>query len=983
VAQGEEEVVVVEGQPPEHDDPPALPAEEPVVHENHEDAFEALSDALMPYRTEDPAPGTAVLTETTPGIGKTRVGLHLARMKAIDDQRGMWAASTRDIAWQAHDRLKTDEWGAQVLMLEGRHSGYTRTKIDRDGTKTEREMTPNCLQHHKIARARQKGYPARTYVCNGCPHCPTHKDADGEKPPKDMWCRYFKVFYEACNIASGNSMYGAQYAFDEDGDEVRPTTQSKIIVATHHMMAAMVADGEMLEPDWMICDEDPISALRETYEWDETELERDVDGDEHGAFRVLLARTITIAKQFLSESPFGWGQNGDPNETRRTLRLSVHRATEYGYTTLWGIDLARFLWIAARQLGLNLKHLLEDAAAAPPVIVPGEMFYIRPHKFERLPHFKETDLASELLRIVETAEEGDQVAYKVSLRKEPNKQWGFVWDHVRRINYDGPLFFLDAYGSPEIIRRYTNRTITPISVRCKVRENVTVRWYPHVGTNRAQMDDVDERQKLFDDYLLPELQRAYGKRVLIYTQKRYAEWLEQKIREEGDTVSLQALTIKWFWQDRGDDSFADYHKLIVFGTPIPNVIAEQQFANALYAGEEPLSWVRDSDGEYLDIRAKEHCAARQQKELLQCLYRLRLALPNPTPQEVVVFSKMKLPLELELNGAEHHSEDKGRWNIGQFQEPMQDCFEQLGCWLDSFAAFVGVHQEFIAWAKGEQDALPFNYVQMKRRHKRILRTPEYRRARWQVLERIYDQELETLEWRGNAVHYYGDRDKAIELMDRLRKATREPGCDDEDVRFRDRGPGSTDIATRYIPEEAWRLCREIEAEVDTIKGRLFFSGQWHFGDWLPPEAQQQVDELYMDYPMPGGVHWRRVVTRLFEQRGFTNIPAEVNQWREFIRTHGDVFRQIMEETAGLTEAPDLDEFEEEPAVTPNVISLRGAVGDDQEPAVPGRSALEASRGDFSSDSPVEGVSSGEGGDSGSESAPSLPGSGSDPPPDSS
>jgi hypothetical protein len=953
VAQGEEEVVVVEGQPPEQDDHPALPEPEPIIHENHEEAYEALSQALMPYRTEDPVDGTAVLAETTPGIGKTRVGLHLARMKAIDDQRGMWAASTRNMAWQAHDRLKTDEWGAQVLMLEGRHSGYTRLKIEHDGTQTEREMTPNCLQYHKIARARQKGYPARTYVCNGCPHCPTFKDENGEKPPKDLWCRYFRIFYEACNIASGNTSYGAQYAFDDDGEAVRPTTQSKIIVTTHHMMAAMIADGEMLKPDWVICDEDPISALRETYEWDEVELGRDVEGDAHIVFRALMQRTIDIAKRFLGESPFGWAHNGDQSETRRTLRLAVHRATEYGYTTLWGIDLARYLWIAARQLGISLKRVLEDVAASPPVVVPGEMFRIRQEKYERLPHFKETDLAEELLRIVDTAEDGEQLAYKVSLRKEPDKQWAFVWDHVRRINYDGPLFFLDAYGSPEIIKRYTNRTITPINVRCKVRENVTV---------------------------LPELQRAYGKRVIIYTQKRYAEWLEQKIREESDTVHLQALTIKWFWMDRGDDSFANYHKLIVFGTPIPNITAEKQFANALYAGEEPLSWARDNEGDYLDIRAREHCAARQQKELLQCLYRLRLALPNSLAQEVVVFSKMKLPLELELNGADHQSEGKGRWNIGQFQEPMQDCFEQLGCWLDSFAAFVGVHQAFIAWAKGESKALPFNYVQVKRRHKRILRTHEYRRARWYVIETAYDEQLKTLKWRGQTIHYYGDEQKALAMLDRLRDGLREPGCDDEDVKFRDRGPNSSDIATRYIPEEAWRKCREIEAAVDTIKGQLFFSGQWHFGDNLPPRVQRQVDELFMDYPMPGGIHWRLIVTKLFEQRGFTNIPSEVNPWREFVRTHADVFDEIMQETKGLTEAPDLDEIEVEPTVEPNVVSLAARTMEDQERV---RSAPEGSDDDSVSDSPDIGVSSGEGGDSGSAVAPSSPDAGPDPPPDSS
>jgi hypothetical protein len=918
VAQGEEEVFGEDGS--EEED---VASGSPLIYETHAEAFQALENELMQYRTVNPPPGRCLLAKTTPGIGKTRVGLHLARMKAVDDQRGMWATSTRNMAWQAHDRFKSDEWGAQVLMLEGRHSGYTRLKIERDGTKTERQILPNCFQYEKVVRARQRGFPIRTYVCNGCPHCPTFKDSRGERPPKILWCRYFRNYYEACNIASGGqaTSTGAQYYLGQEDESIRGTLQSKIIVATHHMMAAMIADGEMLNPDWVIVDEDPIAALRETYSWDEIELHRNVDSDVYTIFRALLGRTIDIAKERLNESPVGWQHNGDRSETRKTIRLAVHRATDYGHTTLWGIDLARIMWVASRQLDINLKQILNDVSCAPPLVAPGEMFRMSQTKFDQLPHFKERDLASELLHVVETAEQQDQKAYKVSLRREPEKPWAFVWDHVRRISYEGPLFFLDAYGSPEIIKRYTNREVDTIDVRCKVRSNVTVRWYPNIGTNRAQLDEISERNSLFDDALLPELQRHFGEKVLIYTQKRYAEWLDESIKRELDSLKFSALTIKWFWMDRGDDSFAGYDTVIIFGTPIPNVIAERQFANALYAGEEPLSWARDSEGRYLDIRSREHCEARQENEMRQCIFRLRIALPNDKSQEVVVFSRMKLPLEIDLNGAEHQSQSKSRWNIRQFAQPMMDCFEQLGCWTDAFSAFVGVHEKFIAWAKGETTEFPFNYVQMQRRHRRILKTHEYRKARFLVIEKTYDQKVKEVGWKGQVVHYFGDEKSVVEILDKLRQATRDPGCDEEETNFGGRGPGSDDIFTRDIPADAWQRWLEIEREVDTIRGQLLFSGRWHFGDWMPPREQQRVDELYLESPLPPWIHYKLIINKFFEARGFRDLPVEDRSWRDFMRAHQDVLSEIMERTKGMTEAPDLDEFDREPSVTANVVSI--------------------------------------------------------------
>jgi hypothetical protein len=899
---------------------PGLPEGEPVVYANHAEAYAALEKSLMPYRTNDPIAGTCVLAKATPGVGKTKVALHMAAMKCVDNKRGMWAAPTRNIAWQAHDRLKSDEYGTKVLMLEGRHNGYVAVRTDKYGVETEQEVLPNCVRYDRIALARKRGYPARTYVCNGCPHCPTFRNSKGEKPLSDQWCRYFKVLYEANNLPNGEKQSTfSGYISSEEAQSIKNSKMEKIIVTTHHMAAAMIADGEMLSPDWVIFDEDPISALRETYVWNEDELDRDIDGDNFIVFRALLKRTIYLAKKHLAE-PL---DTPDDKKVRVQLRYSVHQATEYGHTTLWGKDMARFMVIAARQLNVDLKTVLETTANTMPPVNPGQLSYMPNDEVERLPHYKEVDLAGELLRVLEAAEDQKETAYKVSLRNEPGKGWAFVWDHVRRISYEGPLFFLDAYGSPEIVKRYTNREVTLIDVKCQVRDNVTVRLYPEVSTNRSDMDEAGERECIFDDWLLPELRKHNGKRVLIYTQKRYVSWLEQKIADEEDTLDFASINFKWFWQDRGDDSFGDFDTVIVFGTPIPNVIAERQFANALYAGEEPLSWKTNGKNEYLDVRAAEHTKARQQNELLQCVYRVRPALPNSKPQAIVIFSRMKLPVEFELKGAKQEKmhdrhDEKSRYAIGIWH-----MYRDLGCYADAFAPFIGVDKHFVEWARGERDDFPMDYETMCRRHNRVLRTRSYRNGRTFAMKYFCNPRpnepvpvRQTL-YRGKVLNFFGNEETVHKILDRMFEATREPGVDNESVEDQGRAGPEPGSWQQYLPLAAWRKGLVIENVIRSLQGELFFSGKWRPDEWLPTEVQYLIDDLHMEHPCLIGVHRMLSMKCYFEEKGFTNVPDpledQVKFWA-FIRGHMDIYYEIMEKTKGMTEAKTIDEFvvEEDP-----------------------------------------------------------------------
>jgi hypothetical protein len=434
-------------------------------------------------------------------------------------------------------------------------------------------------------------------------------------------------------------------------------------------------------------------------------------------------------------------------------------------------------------MNAQLRQIVLDAATTGTGVMRGEFIAMSEDRFDRLPHYKEPELANQVLKVIDQSDIDKEVAYTISLRRTEEHGWSIIFDRVRQLGYEGRLVVLDAYGDERLVRQWVGSDVQKHEVRCRIDKNVTIKRYPNVRTSRAAMEKIEDRNTIYEKFISPELQLLEKKKVLFYTQKRYADWLMGRVGEE--PYDFQQTAIKWWWMDRGDDNYRDYDALVVAGTPYPNILAERDFANALFAGEEPLSWER-TKGVYDDERVQAHTLARREKELLQAPYRLRLARPKSKPQTVIIFSAMPLPVELELPGAveeiKDHAYDSWDWQTETFfAEEVTAIIEKYGCWTDAFSAFVFMTDRFFSWLEDSSQTCPLSYRQLVYRMLMMRSSPKYTKFVANVVEKVLALSHHDCIYRGKRVRIWGDVGKAYELLDKIRVGTRDPGVDDEEL----------------------------------------------------------------------------------------------------------------------------------------------------------------------------------------------------------
>jgi len=536
----------------------------PVALINQKDTFKEaateLHDSIANLHKENIGE-KPILYRTTPGIGKTEGAIHLATNLSKGDAENsplmpFMATTTRNMAWQAYERIKGGfyGYGHQVLMFEGRHDGYDRKRVTPDGYTESIEVKPNCENYEKVQRARQKGYPIQKFVCAKCPSYPHFKDEWGQKTGWGCSCKYFRTLGRVTNIIPHSS------------DHYPP-----IVLMSHAMAANVLSESELVQPSFVIADEDMTTSFRDEVVWSEEELGRLIVGKSFIALRALMRETIALVKKYKKQIDFPLGPTTekDQSDLSKELRKLLTDAKFYDSLTIHGKALARFMEVAAQKAGFDIDQILEDAMLAEEPVDKGDLASMTDENFARLPHYKEIELAKELGSIRQLAQKDEERAYRVSLRYGSDSTWSYYWDEVRTITYGGPLVLLDAYADPKLAERLCNREVEVRDVHCKVRENVMVEHYPKVSTSRSSMDDPTYKKNLFEMWIAPALRRSKGKKVLIYTQKRYAEWIESEV-EKWD-FGLKACVIKWFWMDRGDDSYGDFDDIFVVGTPYSNI----------------------------------------------------------------------------------------------------------------------------------------------------------------------------------------------------------------------------------------------------------------------------------------------------------------------------------------------------------------------------------------------------------------------------
>jgi len=744
---------------------------QPNLFSSFDEASNMLHDAMM-LIGDDIIAGkeiAATLFKTTPGIGKTEAALHLACKLAHAKKNCFLASVTRNMSWQIHDRIHGLKQGLRAIVVDGRHGGYERKWVDNDGVHII-PVEKNCFNYEKVELAHKKGYPVYKYVCAGCSYCPTYKYPDGEKAGYQLACPYYKRIYEARGWKPVSGVGGT----------------APIFLLTHHMMANFHIDSETMKNrmDLAIYDEDPTAALRETHVWTEDELSKKLLNENMKPLRDFLKAVIYYAEYYRIASNYINGKDYKENPDKSPeCKEALEKSRYMGSIILHGKRLAAVLKHAAKMDKTDLVPLLEMAETMDSGLSNGYFMNIPNFTcsdLEKLPHYKEPELANELKRIFLDAENNEEFAYKVSLRWDEVNKWQVVWDEVRQINYGKSLLLLDAYGEKLIVDRITGRDVVVREVHCKLRKNVKVRVFPEINTSRKSMNLY--KDKIFDNYIDPELRKLKGEKVLFYTQKCYVDWLKERI-EKGN-FQLDTFVVKYFWQDRGDDSYGDFDDQFIVGTPWSNPIGERNFCNALFHGDIPIDWTTGIGYVPNDPRVKAHQEARQEKEMLQALFRLRPSKPRDKAQQILVFSNMKLPMEYEMPGAELYNQTNPSIDVDGIQKTMVAVYKKFGCWTNYLASFYGHHDQIFKWfdegGLESDEEFPLSYEELGRTFIRIKNTNIFDEKVENIFTKILALKQATFDYHGKEVHCWGDVEKLKSLLDTLRLATRIPGCDDEE-----------------------------------------------------------------------------------------------------------------------------------------------------------------------------------------------------------
>lgn len=740
----------------------------------------------------NPPDGPACI-KATPGEGKTEWAVEASTMVARRDERTIIAQPTREMAHQVADRLEANKEAQRVsqkaIVLEGRHNGYTRTVIDALGRPQQVPVLPNCNRYEAVERAARKGYAAGAYVCPRCPYWPSGKKSDEERVGYANCCTYYKTLALA------------------KGRLTLPGIVPSVIVTTHAGFIAHGCGKTDLKSDWAIIDEDPGNALRTTQSWSRDELERGCETiPALRLHRSLLGETMKVAVHVLDRFYQSSQKRKRLHPALQHLEWSEVRglcddmvAARYlGEWCLHGKTLARFVEAGARALGHDrdkAKGILGDAAEAKAWLDRGQLYDADDEEIEELPHSLEPELAKELLKVMLEAEDDRESAYAVSLRYNRASGWQWVLDRLDPIEYDGHLVLLDAYADDELVQRYFGLDAPPmtVDVRCRCRDNVTVKHFK-VKTTRKVLDDVETRSEIYDKYLWPELEKLRGKKVLFYTSKRYVEWLRARV--EAETLEFEAVAYKHWWQDRGDDNYGDYDGLVVFGTPIPNIVGERNSANAVFCGEESLDWRSNSKGR-VDPRVKALEDSRRDKELYQAAYRLRPANSGGKEQRIILVTEMPLPVLREMPGALQDYNPQPALDLKWIGEEIADMqFWLDDCWSTAFSAFqYGLGKEFRKWGReaiyaepGEEPPLFMPYEEIIKRWKRI-RAVEERRKEQDGLVTAFGPPCSYVRTRAGAVPVWGNVWAGHRILRALQIVTRQPGEDlgGESVTFAEPG----------------------------------------------------------------------------------------------------------------------------------------------------------------------------------------------------
>lgn len=596
--------------------------------------------------------GRLVVCKPSPGVGKTFAMIELATTYHRARKRVIFGVFAKEQTEEVRERFKRADGTVVLRVITGR-----------DET--------NCNSFDQVEAASQQGYAPGGTVCLGCAYYPENARRLGS----NSVCLYYQERIRAC----------------QDFNMARRGVRRYPIILTTHTSAvlgqrvARSKHGTFWHTDFVFFDEDCSSAFASDHILRQDNLGFQKPDHPYAGFNAAIREAMRIAgHERTAAMRRNWKSYDDPSEPDP---IHSRHGSAYVGEALWEL-LERVIQLPTVQRfyrdpltkahGLATRILSHDDSDQPDV---GEFATLPPNRIASdYPH-RDLNVFADLLDKEHWALEAERqsgnnhaLSYQVRLEfttipdEEGNKHWLWQLAALTTRSYavqDHNIVVGDAYADPEMYRRlFPLQRLETIDVRAHWPENT----FCFTILAHASIGDVGNSRDQFLYYLnghiAPIMEGQRGRRVLFYTHKSLAKWLNEWLHETSERWGVREWAVEHYGGGRGKDQYRDWDTVITATEYIPNMGGLVHIANAMNPGQlrvEHWSGDRPRKGRQtfgqsiddMDPRLRGLFWRKCVDELAQAIHRIRPAIPrgaDAPPKQIYIFRK-HIPLADDLLSA--------------------------------------------------------------------------------------------------------------------------------------------------------------------------------------------------------------------------------------------------------------------------------------------------------------------------------------------
>lgn len=596
--------------------------------------------------------GRLVVCKPSPGVGKTHAMIELATTYHRARKRVIFAVFAKEQTEEVRERFKRADGTVVLRVITGRGE-------------------ENCNNYAQVEAATAQGYAPGGTVCLGCVWYPENARRLGT----NSVCLYYQERIRAC----------------QDFNMARRGVRRYPIILTTHTSAvlgqrvARSKHGTFWHTDFVFFDEDCSAAFQSDHVIRRENLAFSKPDHPYAGFNAAIREAMRIAHaERTAAMRRNWKSQHDPNEPDP---IHSRHGSAYVGEALWEL-LERVIQLPAVQRfyrdpltkahGLATRILSHDDNDQPDV---GEFASLPANRIASdYPH-RDLNVFADLLDKEYWAIEAEKqsgtnhkLSYQVRLEfttvpdEHGEKIWLWQLAALTTRSYaiqDHNIVVGDAYADPEMYRRlFPLQRLETVDVRAHWPENT----FCFTILAHAAIGDVgnsrDQYRYYLNGHIAPIMEGQRGRRVLFYTHKSLAAWLEEWLYETSERWGVREWAVEHYGGGRGKDQYRDWDTVVAATEYIPNMGGLVHIANAMNPGQlrvEHWSGDRPRKGRQtfgqsiddMDPRLRGLFWRKCVDELAQAIHRIRPAIPRgpeAPPKQIYIFRK-HVPLSDDLLSA--------------------------------------------------------------------------------------------------------------------------------------------------------------------------------------------------------------------------------------------------------------------------------------------------------------------------------------------